>query len=203
MLNSEWIGNRQLPLPNRSVSGAKTTGSVWPDFTGDVTRVIQSEEQKHCLELLRTMARRKIRKRPGAFSCHTLLMADGFFVCAKNENHVMQCSRRHALHSMAAGFGGLAFQQSATCPTPCGRSAAFPGASQAGDLSIPCTAARRMWTSLTSSPPSRAMRDGHCLFRSERFNLLKGDMSCLRLGAFGRWDNQGIGCLLSGNIFLR
>ncbi len=33
----------------------------------------------------------------------------GFCMYAKNENHLMQCSRRHALHSMAAGFGGLAF----------------------------------------------------------------------------------------------
>ena len=33
----------------------------------------------------------------------------GFCMYAKNENHLMQCSRRHVLHSMAAGFGGLAF----------------------------------------------------------------------------------------------
>ena len=56
-----------------------------------------------------------------------------------------------------------------------------------------------MWTSLTSSPPSRA-EDKHYLFRSERFNYERG-MSCLRLGASGR-DNRGID-VFSGNISLR
>ena len=79
MLNSEWIQAQAAALAQQVGEwGENDRECLARLYRRCYSRDPNPEEQKHCLELLRTMQQEKNSEEAWSILCHTLLMADGF-----------------------------------------------------------------------------------------------------------------------------